>query len=41
VSAFADAVFAATESLHAPTRVKMCEGMCWACAAAGAILLYR
>ena len=25
------------ESCQAPTRVKMCDGMCWACGAAGAI----
>ena len=27
----------ATESCHAPTRVKMCDGMCSACGAEGAI----
>ena len=27
----------AAESAHSPTRVKMCEGMCSACGASGAI----
>jgi hypothetical protein len=27
----------AIDSFQAPTRVKMWEGMCWACGAAGAI----
>jgi hypothetical protein len=41
VSAFTEAVFATIESDHAPTRVKMCERMCCACEAAGAIWLQR
>ena len=32
-----DRFFEATVSSHRPRRTKMCEGMCWACGAAGAI----
>ena len=30
-----------TDSFQRPTRVKVCEGMCNACAADGAIVAYR
>jgi len=30
-------LFVAADSCHEPTRVKMCDGMCSACGAAGAI----
>jgi hypothetical protein len=36
-AAFAERSLIAAESFHAPTRVKMCDGMCSACGADGAI----
>ena len=40
-AARADAILDEIESFQAPTRVKMCEGMCCACGAAGAMPAYR
>ena len=37
---FVEAVFEAMESSHSPSRVKICDGMCNACGASGAILAY-
>ena len=33
----AERAFVSTDSFHSPTRVKICEGICKACAAPGAI----
>ena len=34
----ADVMFESIDSFHIPRRVKMCDGMCCACGAEGAIL---
>src|ERR1039458_1971924 len=39
-AAAAEARLDAMASCHSPSRMKMCDGMCWACGTLGAILAY-